>query len=195
VSGAGAPGFLDALAALRDGLVELDLPWMVIDGVAVIASGVPRFTADIDVTLSASSERVERIIEVLGSHGITPRIADAVAFARDRHVLLMRHEASGVPLDISMARLPFEEDAIRASETTDYAGVSIRVPRVDDLIVYKLVASRARDLDEVEHLLALSGRRVDVARLRSLVSEFAAALDDVERPATLERLLRQAGLA
>jgi hypothetical protein len=36
---------------------------------------------------------------------------------------------------------------------------------------------------------------VDVRRLRALVAEFADALDDVGRPATLERMLARAGLS
>jgi hypothetical protein len=194
VSAPDSRSFLGALQALRDGLAEINRPWMVIGGVAVIASGVPRFTADIDATLSAREESPERIVEAFQTHGILPRIADAVAFARDRHVLLLRHEPSGIPLDISLAWLPFEEDAIRASRPSDYGGVAIHLPRPEDLIIYKLVASRPRDLDDVAKLLALYGRRLDLDRVRRVVGEFADALEDSERPATLARLLQQAGL-
>lgn len=194
MSAPGGPGFLEALRAVRDGLADLGLPWMVIGGVAVIASGVPRYTVDIDATLSAPDESPERIIAVLRPHGIVPRLEDAVGFARQRHVLLLRHEPSGVPLDISLAWLPFEREALAAAHDADYAGVPVRLPRVDDLIIYKLVASRPRDIDDVERLLALHGPALDLARLQRIIGEFAEALDDQERPATLTRLLRQAGL-
>ena len=195
MSAAGPSGFLDALRAVRDGLAELGRPWMVIGGVAVIASGVPRYTADIDATLSAPDESPERLIAALRPHGIVPRLDDAVTFARERQVLLLRHEPSGVPLDISLALLPFEEEALAAAHEADYAGVPVRLPRVDDLIIYKLVASRPRDIDDVERLLALHGPTLDLPRLRQIVGEFAQALDDQERPAALARLLRGAGLA
>ena len=61
-------------------------------------------------------------------HRIAPRIAGAVTFARDRQVMLLRHEPSGVDLDVSLAWLPFELDAIGQSEVIDYAGVPIRIP-------------------------------------------------------------------
>jgi hypothetical protein len=194
VSASRDPSFLDALRDVRDGLAGLGLPWMIIGGVAVIASGVPRYTADIDLTVSASDEPPERIIAALRRHGIVPRIEGAAAFARERHVVLLRHEASGVPLDISLAWLPFEEEAIRASREADYAGVPVRLPRVDDLIIYKLVAARPRDVEDVERLLALHGPGLDLPRLARVVGEFADALDDRTRPATLARLLREAGL-
>jgi hypothetical protein len=189
------PGFLDALRAIREGLDGLGLAWMVIGGVAVIGSGAPRYTADIDATVSAPEASADDIIAALRSHGIEPRIADASAFARDRHVLLLRHAASGVPLDITFAWLPFEDEAIRASRRADYAGVSVPLPRVDDLIIYKLVASRPKDVEDVERLLALHAPALDVPRLKRVIGEFAQALADPERPATLARLLRQAGLA
>ena len=35
---------------------------------------------------------------------------------------------------------------------------------------------------------------MDLRRIRAVVADFAAVLEDEERPAVLERLLRQAGL-
>jgi hypothetical protein len=194
VSEARAPEFLDALRALCDGLRVLNVPWMIIGGVAVIAHGVPRFTADVDATVTAPQEPLERIFDVFAQNGIVPRIADALAFARDRQVVLLRHEPSGVDLDVSLAWLPFELDAIGRSEVIDYAGVSIRVPRPDDLVIYKLVAARPRDLDDVERLLLLHGPSLDVRRIVATVREFADALEDSGRLDALERLLKKTGL-
>ena len=157
MSEARPPEFLDALRALCDGLRALNVPWMIIGGVAVIAHGVPRYTADVDATVTAPQEPLERIFDVFAHHRIVPRIAGAVAFARDRQVILLRHEPSGVDLDVSLAWLPFELDAIERSEVIDYAGVPIRVARPDDLVIYKLVAARPRDLDDAERLLLLHG--------------------------------------
>lgn len=188
------PGFLDALRALCDGLGALDVPWMIIGGVAVIAHGVPRYTADVDATVSAPSEALERIFEILADRRIVPRIDGALAFARERQVLLLRHEPSGVDLDVSLAWLPFEVEAIRRSESCDYAGVTIRIPRPDDLVIYKLVAARPRDYEDVERLLLLHGPSLDLRHITATVREFADALEDPMRTDALERLLKKTGL-
>ena len=137
----------------------------------------------------------EQLAAVLARHQIVPRIEKAVDFARTRHVFLARHEPSGVAVDVSLAWLPFEEEAIAAAETRDVAGVRARVVRPEDLVIYKMVAARPRDIDDVENLLAVHGRVMDLRRVRAVVADFAAVLEDQERPATLERLLREAGLS
>jgi len=194
VTGPGQTEFLAALGALREGLEALGAPWMCIGGVAVIASGVPRFTGDIDATILASAVDPERVVRVMASHRITPRIEQAVEFARQRHVVLLRHEPSDVPVDVSLTWLPFEEEAIRRAMERDYGGVPVRVPRVEDLIIYKMVAARTRDLEDVERLLLLHAARLDVARIKRIVVEFAEVLEDRTRVEALERLLRSAGL-
>lgn len=68
------------------------------------------------------------------------------------------------------------------------------VAQPDDLVIYKLVASRPRDLDDAERLLLLHGARLDLGRIVETVKELAAALDDPERVATLRRLIRRAEL-
>jgi hypothetical protein len=166
---------------------------MFIGGVAVIALGVPRFTADIDATIAGAGLDLAWLVEVLGGHGIHPRIPDAVAFARSSQVFLGVHEPSGTPVDLSVAWLPFEEEALSASVACDCAGVEIRVPRAEDLLIYKIIALRARDIEDAEGLLLLHGATMNLHRVRETVRQFAAVLDDSERPQVLEGLLRKAG--
>lgn len=186
--------FLSALRDLAGCLEEFGAPWLVIGGVAVIAAGVPRLTVDIAATLWAPGVGPGALLDLLRIHRIVPRISDAVTFAKEWQVLLVQHEPSGVPVDLSLAWLPFEEEAIRRGVEGDYAGVRIRLPRPEDLIIYKLVAARPRDLEDVERLLLLYGGSLDVPRIRRIVREFAEALEDVARLEALERLLRATGL-
>ncbi len=94
-----------------------------------------------------------------------------------------------------LAWLPFEEEAIARAEELDVAGVKARVARPEDLVICKMVASRPRDLDDVENLLIVHGRTMDLRRVKSVVGKLAALLDDDERPAALDRLLEKTRLA
>lgn len=188
------PRFVSALRALREGLAELGAPWLIIGGVAVIARGVPRYTGDIDATVWGPAVAPEHVLDALRRREIVPRVENPTEFAARHHALLLRHAPSGIPLDLTFAWLPFEDEAIRAGQECDYAGVRIRVPRPDDLIIYKLAAARPRDLDDAEALLLMYGPALDVGRIRRIVREFAEALEDRTRIDELARLLRRTGL-
>lgn len=160
--------------------------------IGVIARGVARLTKDIDATIAGGDADLDRVVDSLASHRIFPRIANAVKFAQESHVLLLRHEPSGVEVDLSLAWLPFELDAIAAAELVSVHGTRVRVPRVDDLVIYKIVGWRPQDQQDVERLVALHGARMDLNRVKRLTHELAEALEDPERAEEVEHLLARA---
>jgi hypothetical protein len=159
----------------------------VIGGLAVIAHGVPRYTADIDATLLAGEIDLEKLFEILEEHGIEARINDARSFAIENSVLLLEHRPSGVPIDLSLAWLPFEDEAIRASQLVDYSGVEIPIPRPEDVLLYKLIAFRPGDLEDAERLFLLHRDGIDHDRIRALLEEVCVALEDSTRLETFDR--------
>jgi hypothetical protein len=181
-----------ALKALAGALDEAGAPAMIIGGIAVIARGVPRHTIDIDATVRAEGLDIDLLIRALASHGIVARIPDARAFALERQVLLVRHAASEVPLNISLAWLPFEIDALERSTPVDFGGVRLRVAEVADLLVYEAIAWRDRKRSDVEHLVATHRARLDLDRVRALVAQFADALEVPERVAEFDAIVRTA---
>jgi hypothetical protein len=189
------PGaFADAVAALGRAFDELGRPWMVIGGVAMIAHGIPRATIDVDATVSGVGLNLDTLLSTLGRHGIVSRIPDAGAFARQHQVVLVEHSDSKVPVDISLARLPFEDEAIGHRVTAEFAGTRLPLPRPEDLLIYKLVAARPRDLDDAERLPALHGRKMDLARVSRVIRRFCDILEDASRVDHLHDLLARAGL-
>src|SRR6266542_4107337 len=141
---------LSALAALAAALKSSPAPSMIIGGIAVIAYGVPRQTIDIDATVSAVQTNLDELIARLAKHDISPRIENAIRFAQERQVLLLSHAPSRVPLDVSLAWLPFEEEALARARQIDFGGVWISVVSPGDLIVYKAIAWRERDRTDIE---------------------------------------------
>ncbi|MDQ3775512.1 MAG: hypothetical protein M3461_14760 [Pseudomonadota bacterium] len=95
------------LAALAEALTESGAPAMIIGGIAVIARGVPRQTVDVDATVWGDATSIEALVEVFRRHHIVPRITDAVAFAQERQVLLLRHSDTGTPIEVTLASLPW----------------------------------------------------------------------------------------
>ncbi len=178
-----------ALQAVAAALDDLHAPAMIIGGIAVIARGVPRTTLDIDATVWGEGLDVQQTVGVFAGRGIAPRIDDAVAFAREHQVLLLRHEASGTPIDLTLAWLPFEQEALARATRVDLGSISARVALPEDLVVYKTVAWRDQDRRDVERLLRLYRDEIDVQRVRALLAQFATALEAPERIAEFEAML------
>jgi hypothetical protein len=165
---------------------------MLIGGIAVIARGVPRTTRDVDATVSADSCDVDTLLDIFEQHDLPSRIEDARAFAQANQVILLRHPPSGVDVDVSLAWLPFELEALNASEMLSFGGAQVPVAQPEDLVIYKAIAWRPQDQQDVERLLALHGARMDLPRVRRIVAELAAALEEPERAAELEQVIRRA---
>jgi len=181
-----------ALEALRGALTDASVPWMIIGGIAVIARGVRRFTTDIDAAVRGDAITVERLVRCLETHDIRPRIADAVPFARANLVLLMRHGPTGVDLDISLAWSEFELYALSAAQPTAFGRTSVPMSTPSDLVVFKAIAGRPRDVEDLEALLVLYPS-IDVRGVRQRVVELAALADAPEIVGAFDEALRRVG--
>jgi hypothetical protein len=169
----------DALDALIRALGESGAAWMVIGGIAIIARGVRRFTTDIDVAVRGDAIRPSELLVFLKRQGIVPRVKDALAFAEENLVLLACHEPTGVDLDVSFAWSSFEHDALAASTLTAFGRVRAPMCTPENLVVFKAIAGRPRDIEDAESLLVLHPR-IDVARVRKRVAELSALAEAPE---------------
>jgi hypothetical protein len=169
-------GFLAPLAAVQRLLERFDHQGMIIGGIAALLLGRPRLTADIDVLVIIPDQALPELVAAAIQEGLTPRLADAEQFARRSRVLLLRHVESGVNVDIQLGMLPFEAEAIARSTIYRIGDTTLRLPTPEDLIVFKAVAHRPRDLSDIEALIH-SHPNLDRDRVRRLVQAFALELD------------------
>jgi hypothetical protein len=185
---------LAALAGLATWLDEMRVPSMIIGGVAASILGRPRLTQDIDALVILPDDQWQGMMESASRFGIFPRIEAALEFARRSRVLLMRHRASGVDLDITFGGLQFEQTAIELSVMHSVGGVRVRLPRVEDLLVMKAIARRPKDTEDMRGLLA-AHPETDIAEVRRWVKEFATATGMSDMLVELDRLIGAKNLA
>ncbi|MGH8291340.1 MAG: nucleotidyltransferase [Steroidobacteraceae bacterium] len=173
-----AEGLADSLqAALTDLLkwiATARIPAMVIGGVAASVLGRPRLTQDIDALAILPEGDWENAVDAAAQFGIVPRIPDVLDFARRSRVLLLRHTKSGIDLDITMGGLQFEQSAVENSVVHEIGGLSVRLPRIEDLLVMKAIARRPKDLEDIRGLL-VAHPGANIAAARRWVREFAAS--------------------
>ena len=166
---------LAALADLMKWLDDTKMPSMIIGGVAASVLGQPRLTQDIDALATLPEADWANAVSTAAGHGILPRIENPLDFARRSRVLLMRHAASAINIDLTFGRLSFEQTAIDNSEIHEIGGLRVRLPRVEDLLIMKAIARRPKDLQDIEGLLA-AHPEADVLAVRQWVREFATAM-------------------
>ena len=81
-----------------------------IGGIALQRWGEPRLTADVDITILNGFGQEAPYIEEL-CDAFPGRLLDTADFARRSRTLLLQSE-QGIPIDISLGALPFEERLI-----------------------------------------------------------------------------------
>lgn len=180
------PVLRDLIAWLK----AVNVPGMVIGGVAVAIIGRPRVTGDIDCVILLDQDNWGEFITRGSQFGFSPRIQEVLSFAKRHRVLLMRHEAGGIDIDISIGVLPFEQESIERAIWVDVGDFSLPFPTPEDLIIMKAVAHRPIDMADIASILDVHPD-VDLKRIRHWVKEFSTALEMPEIYDDLERILTQ----
>jgi hypothetical protein len=154
-----------------------------IGGLAVIRWGEPRLTRDIDLTILAGFGSEEPVID--GLLGRFPaRLEDARQFAvRNRVVLLTA--SNGIPIDVALGALDFEERAVQRASAWNTGEVSLLTCSAEDLIVHKVFAGRDRDWADVTGVVI---RQRESLNRGLILSELAPLLDAKGSSADLSRI-------
>ena len=110
---------LAPINALQRLIEAFDDQGIIIGGVAASILGKPRLTADADAMILLSVEDIPQVVERAKQEGLVPRLPDVEEFAQRNRVILLRHEESGIDVDISLGLLPFEVEAVERSQEYD----------------------------------------------------------------------------
>ena len=141
-------------------LVDAQVRFVLVGGLAVNAWGVVRGTKDVDIVVDRDPANLTTIAEVVaGANGMVQR-ADAIAGSRFSIAALLTGgervliDTDLGPLDVIQGLEgvpPYAELRSRAVEV-EIAGVSVPVCSLEDLRAMKQAAGRTRDLADLEDL-------------------------------------------
>ena len=140
--------------------------YLVAGGLAVVAHGFVRFTADVDLLLDLAPDNVRRALEVFTSLGYRPRAPVALdefaqpeareKWAREKALTvfsLASPERPATEIDLFVeSPIDFDQAYARRASLDVAPGVPASFVGLEDLIRMKRQASRPLDLDDVAQL-------------------------------------------
>jgi hypothetical protein len=155
-----------------------------IGAIAVQRWGEPRLTQDVDLTvISGFGPEAEFVDALLAVYRC--RIPKGRDFALQRRVVLLESH-SGVPIDVSLGGIPFEERVVERSSPWDIGGSEPLVTcSAEDLVVLKTFAGRDKDWLDVEGVVVRQGNRLETSLV---LLELEALLELKEDTRSLARL-------
>ncbi len=182
---------VELLAALDAALQSIGVRWYLFGAQAAMLHGAARLTADVDATIELAERPVSLLVHALRRHGFEPRIGDADDFVARTSVLPAAHVASGMAVDLVVAGTGIEMLFFERSGRHTIEGVSIPVASAEDIVVMKVLAGREKDLEDVAAIIAAQGAGLNLALVRTTLSELEQALDRRDLLPLLERLVLQ----
>jgi hypothetical protein len=168
------PAAVELLAALAP-VAERWGRWCVFGAQAVVVYGVPRLSADVDVTLALVPDAPEDFARDMHAAGFSLRVSDP-DFVRRTRVMPFVHEATGMPLDVVLAGSGLEDEFLQRAVPTDIGGTRVPIIELSDLIIAKVLAGRPKDVGDASALWQLHGPAVDAQRVRRILQLLEEAL-------------------
>lgn len=146
---------------------------------ALAAWSEPRATADVDVVIWVSEDRLDVAIETVRRAGAELVMEQARAEVRDRGMFVCH--IGGVRVDVFVPSIPFYDEAATRRVRTTIAGRSTWVHSAEVLAVFKMLFFRAKDLVDVERMLMVRAGDFDRRFVRAALVDLLGEDDRIER--------------
>jgi hypothetical protein len=143
--------FRAELVKIAKAFHSANIPYLVIGGQAVLLYGESRLTNDIDITLGIDSSHFKTIKNITESNGYFSDVDEN--FVLRTNVFPVINTESGIRVDLIFSYTEYERIAIERTNSYTIENTSICFASIEDVIIHKIFAGRARDLDDVRGIL------------------------------------------
>ena len=153
------------------------IDYAVIGGLAVAVWGEPRLTQDIDIKVMLGRDEAEILLSAINAE-YTPFGDDPLKMLKENGILFVQDKHK-VRIDIHLSDTLFDIEVIkRAANIEIDTGLTVKVCSPEDLIIYKMLSTRASDSRDFEGIIDYQGDRLDDKYVIEWLEKFEAALDD-----------------
>ncbi len=169
-----------ALSDLVKELSDRNLRYAVIGGVAMSMRGRVRATEDVDLIIDGNREEAMELFASLPTEIFGSLVSDTASVVQAARILPLKHLKTQVGLDLAIGESGLEQQILARATDVAVGSYAFRVATAEDLILMKLLAGRAKDLDDVNALAKSKGKSLDwnycIATARQLDEALATDL-------------------
>jgi hypothetical protein len=155
------PSIVDALFKLLQILNRLKLAYMLVGGFAVNYYGEPRATGDIDISIAIDSENIKKFLTVLKKAKFVFHEKEVLTLVKMSNRFLIFDPSNTYRIDCWIPKTSFELNALGRRQNVKIAGQKLFLPTVEDLILFKLLAGRNKDIDDLNWIIKRQAKKLD----------------------------------
>lgn len=161
------------ISKIAQRLDEDKIPYMIIGGQAVLVYGRPRLTRDIDITLGIDTDAFALAQKACRKLGLKMLPRDAEDFAVETSVLPVEEPKSRIRVDFIFSFSEYERQALKRTTQITIDDYPVKFASCEDLIIHKMVAGRAVDLEDVKSVLIKNKESIDLEYVMKWLAEFS----------------------
>lgn len=153
-------------------LNRLKLPYMLTGGIAANYYGSIRSTLDIDVCIVLTEKDVQKFLKSLAEIGIKELHPEDVALVIKTGNRFFCYEPEGLyRIDFWLVKTPVEEQMLQRRKKTKINNVMVYFISIEDLIAYKFLHSRGRDIDDIKMILKVNKEKINFKLLKNIFAQ------------------------
>ena len=154
----------ELLADLRGAFGALGARWYLFGAQAAIIHGAVRLNADVDVTVDLAARSSAELVNAFAAAGFEPRVPDPGGVVESTGVLPLVHGPTRIPVDVVLPGPGLEDVFFARAEEHVIGEVPVPVASAEDMVTMKVLAARAKDLEDAEAIIRARGPRLDAAQ-------------------------------
>lgn len=169
--------FQNLLKKVASRLARSHIPYMVIGGQAVLLYGEPRLTKDIDITLGVGIDGLEKVKSFVAQLDLKVLVDNVEDFVKKTMVLPVIDEKSGIRVDFIFSSSPYERQAMERANNVKFGKTVVKFASLEDVVIHKIIAGRARDIEDIKSVL-LKNPNYDDQYIARWLGEFDKSLGE-----------------
>ncbi|MEW6608711.1 MAG: nucleotidyl transferase AbiEii/AbiGii toxin family protein [bacterium] len=155
---------LDIIAKILKITQNEQIPIMFMGGLAISVWAEPRATYDIDGVIDIERSNLENFLKELTKEGFIYDKSNPIKLIQNLPFITLIYpiEEQEIYIDLFLAKSRYSKEALVRKQNVKIGNLTIPVIAPEDTILYKLLAGRTRDIEDIHQILIIQRGKLDL---------------------------------